>query len=179
MDLRPVHPGRGGATGLMGVITEVAATSTDTARRVAEVRRPASDPLTARQRSELMSRIRSKDTKPEMVVRRLVHGMGYRYRLHAKELPGRPDLVFRPRRKAIFVHGCFWHRHVGCPANRLPTTRRKFWRDKLDGNARRDRRNEAALEEMGWRFLVIWECETKDLDRVAETVRRFLGDALG
>lgn len=163
----------------MGIITEVAATSTDTARRVAEVRRPASDPLTARQRSELMSRIRSKDTKPEMVVRRLVHGMGYRYRLHAKELPGRPDLVFRPRRKAIFVHGCFWHRHVGCPANRLPTTRREFWRDKLDSNARRDRRNEAALEEMGWRSLVIWECETKDLDRVAETVRRFIGDARG
>ncbi|MYB32123.1 MAG: hypothetical protein F4Y20_06275, partial [Acidobacteria bacterium] len=80
------------------------------------------------------------------LVRRLVHGMGYRYRLHAKELPGRPDLVFRPRRKVIFVHGCFWHRHVGCPANRLPTTRREFWRDKLDGNARRDRRNEAALE---------------------------------
>ncbi len=126
-----------------------------------------------------MSRIRSKDTKPEMVVRRLVHGMGYRYRLHAKELPGRPDLVFRPRRKAIFVHGCFWHRHVGCPANRLPTTRREFWRDKLDSNARRDRRNEAALEEMGWRSLVIWECETKDLDRVAETVRRFIGDARG
>lgn len=138
-------------------------------------RRPAADPLTARQRSELMSRIRSKDTKPEMLVRRLVHGMGYRYRLHAKELPGRPDLVFRPRRKAIFVHGCFWHRHVGCPANRLPTTRREFWRNKLDGNVRRDRRNEAALEEMGWRVLIIWECQTKDLDRVAEAVRRFLG----
>lgn len=142
-------------------------------------RQAMSDPLTARQRSELMSRIRSKDTKPEMLVRRLVHGMGYRYRLHAKELPGRPDLVFRPRRKAIFVHGCFWHRHEGCPANRLPTARYDFWRRKLNGNVRRDRRNEAALERMGWDCLVIWECQTKDLDRVALTVRRFLGPAGG
>ncbi|MCY3546717.1 MAG: very short patch repair endonuclease [Gemmatimonadetes bacterium] len=134
------------------------------------------DPLTARQRSALMSRIRSKDTRPEMAVRRLVHGMGYRYRLHAKELPGRPDLVFRPRRKVIFVHGCFWHRHAGCPADRLPGTRREYWREKLNGNVRRDRRNVLALTDMGWKVLVIWECETKKLDRVSETVRAFLDD---
>ena len=132
------------------------------------------DPLTARQRSEMMSRIRSKDTGPEMLVRRLVHGMGYRYRLHAKALPGRPDLVFRPRRKVIFVHGCFWHRHEGCSSNRIPATRSEFWRAKLDGNVERDQRNEASLRQMGWRVLVIWECETRDPDRLAGTIKRFL-----
>jgi len=135
------------------------------------------DTLTARQRSERMSRIRSTDTKPELRVRRLVHGLGYRYRLHAKDLPGRPDLVFRARRKVIFVHGCFWHRHEGCPRNRIPKSpeRRAFWRDKLDANALRDRKNEAALRDMGWRVLVVWECETKDLDRLADGIRVFLG----
>ncbi len=133
------------------------------------------DTLTVRQRSELMSRIRSKDTKPELRVRRLVHGMGYRYRLHAKELPGRPDLVFRPRRKVIFVHGCFWHRHEGCPANRMPNTRREYWKHKLNGNVRRDLRNKETLEREGWRVLVIWECETTDLDRIADVIHRFLG----
>ena len=133
------------------------------------------DTLTARERSEVMSRIRSKDTKPEMLVRRLVHGMGYRYRLHAADLPGRPDLVFRPRRKAIFVHGCFWHRHEGCTRNTIPATRRNFWRRKLDGNVQRDRRHEAALRESGWRVLVIWECETGgDLRGVARMITGFL-----
>ncbi len=124
-----------------------------------------------------MSRIRSRDTKPEMRVRRLVHGLGYRYRLHSEDLPGRPDLVFRPRRKVIFVHGCFWHRHEGCSRNRTPKSpeRRSFWRDKLDGNARRDRTNEVALRRIGWEILIIWECETKDLDPLAERVRAFLG----
>ena len=122
-----------------------------------------------------MSRIRGKDTKPEMRVRRLVHGMGYRYRLHAKELPGRPDLVFRPRRKAIFVHGCFWHRHAGCSANRIPKTRAHYWRAKLDRNVERDRRNEVALRAMAWGVLVIWECETKgDLEKLAQKIRAFL-----
>lgn len=135
------------------------------------------DTLTVRERSELMSRIRSRDTKPEMRVRRLVHGLGYRYRLHAKELPGRPDLAFRPRRKVIFVHGCFWHRHEGCSKNRIPKSpeTRYFWRDKLNGNVRRDRLNEATLRRTGWGVLVIWECETKDLDPLAKRVRAFLG----
>ena len=135
------------------------------------------DPLTVRERSERMSRIRSKDTKPEMRVRRIVHGLGYRYRLHASDLPGRPDLVFRPRRKVIFVHGCFWHRHEGCSRNRIPQSpeRQEFWRDKLDGNVRRDRLNQAALREMGWAALVIWECETRDVDRLVEEVTAFLG----
>lgn len=135
------------------------------------------DTLTVRERSERMSRVRSKDTTPELRVRRLVHGLGYRYRLHAKDLPGRPDLVFRRRRKVIFVHGCFWHRHEGCPRNRIPKSpeRREFWREKLDGNAQRDRRNEASLLRLGWKFLVIWECETSDLEGLANKVRGFLG----
>lgn len=135
------------------------------------------DTLTAHQRSERMSRIRSTDTKPELRVRRLVHGLGYRYRLHAKGLPGRPDLVFGARRKVIFVHGCFWHRHKGCPRNRIPKSpeRRAFWRAKLDGNVLRDRKNASALRGMGWRVLVVWECEMKDLDRLADRIKVFLG----
>lgn len=133
------------------------------------------DVFTPRQRSELMARIRSKDTKPEMRVRRLVHGMGYRYRLHAPDLPGRPDLVFRPRRKAIFVHGCFWHRHAGCRANRIPSTRQAYWREKLNGNAQRDRASQRSLREAGWDVLVIWECQTKgDLDRLGRRIAEFL-----
>jgi len=99
------------------------------------------------------------------------------YRLHAGDLPGRPDLVFRQRRKVVFVHGCFWHRHGGCARNRLPKSpeRRVFWRDKLNGNARRDRKNQAALQAMGWRVLVVWECETEDLVRLANRVKAFLG----
>ena len=134
------------------------------------------DIMTARERSELMSRIRCKDTVPEMRVRRLVHGMGYRYRLHAKDLPGRPDLVFRARRKVIFVHGCFWHRHEGCPDNRIPKSpeRREYWTNKLDGNVRRDRQHLSVLRQNGWEILVIWECETRYTDRVMERVQEFL-----
>ena len=132
------------------------------------------DPLTADQRSELMSRIRSKDTKPEMRVRRLVHGMGCRYRLHAKELPGRPDLVFRPRRKVIFVHGCFWHRHDGCARATTPKKRTSYWEDKFHKNIVRDRRNLLDLAELGWDAIVVWECETRDLDRLAAQLARFL-----
>jgi len=101
-----------------------------------------------------MSRIRSKDTRPEMAVRRLVHGMGYRYRLHAKELPGRPDLVFRPRRKVIFVHGCFWHGH-DCPLFTLPGTRTDFWKEKIDRNCDRDREVRVSLESGGYQFVTL------------------------
>lgn len=123
-----------------------------------------------------MARIRSKDTGPELRVRRVVHGMGYRYRLHARDLPGKPDLVFRPRRKVIFVHGCFWHRHEGCPRNRAPKSpeRRAYWHSKRRANAHRDQRHLRDLEKMGWRSLVIWECETTHLDAVASRARQFL-----
>ena len=134
------------------------------------------DIMTASERSALMSRIRGKDTVPEMRVRRLVHGMGYRYRLHARDLPGRPDLVFRKRRKLIFVHGCFWHRHDGCIDNRIPKSpeRQEYWRNKLDGNVRRDRQSQSLLRENGWDILVIWECETTDVERLIKHVRGFL-----
>ena len=141
------------------------------------MKRASRDTLTGPERSKRMSRIRSKNTQPEIRVRRLVHGMGYRYRLHGKDLPGRPDLVFRPRRKVIFVHGCFWHRHAACAKNRLPKSpeRREYWRKKLNGNARRDQLVQATLRDMGWRVLVVWECETKDPDRLAERIQAFLG----
>lgn len=135
------------------------------------------DTLDPDQRSERMSRVRSADTKPEMIVRRLVHGMGYRYRLHSKELPGKPDLVFGPRNKVIFVHGCFWHRHgKSCPLTRMPKSRLDFWEQKLEGNRKRDRRNQRALKRIGWDYLIIWECQLRDLDKVARKVREFLGD---
>ncbi|MDE0125870.1 MAG: very short patch repair endonuclease [Bryobacterales bacterium] len=153
------------------------ATAHDHPSCLVDLRHGRFDTLTASERGERMARIRSKDTEPELKVRRLVHGMGYRYRLHAHDLPGRPDLAFRLRRKAIFVHGCFWHRHEGCSRNRVPKSpeRREYWRTKLDGNVQRDQRNIDALQRLGWRSLVIWECEVRDLDRIAEEVRRFLG----
>ncbi len=107
------------------------------------------DTLSPAQRSERMSRVKSRDTKPELAVRRLVHSMGYRYRLHGK-LPGRPDLVFAARRKVIFVHGCFWHRHSGCPNCRLPKSRLAFWKPKLEANKKRDRKNQQSLRRLGW-----------------------------
>ena len=124
-----------------------------------------------------MSRIRAKDSQPEMIVRRLVHGMGYRYRLHRRGLPGTPDLVFGPKRKVIFVHGCFWHRHPdpSCRLVRMPKSRQEFWGPKLEGNRARDQRNVAALEAKGWQSLVVWECETTgDREALADKLRGFL-----
>lgn len=122
-----------------------------------------------------MSRVRGKDTKPEMMVRRLVHSMGYRYRLHSDKLPGRPDMVFAGRRKVIFVHGCFWHRHGGdCPLTRMPKSRLDFWEPKLEKNRVRDQEKQRRLREMGWDYLIVWECQLRDLDKVAERVRGFL-----
>ncbi len=114
------------------------------------------------------------NTKPEMVVRRLAHGLGYRYRLHRRDLPGRPDMVFTPRRAVIEIRGCFWHRHPGCPLAYLPKTRRDFWQDKFDRNVERDARNVQALENAGWRVLVVWECETRDARVLTERLTRFL-----
>jgi DNA mismatch endonuclease (patch repair protein) len=121
-----------------------------------------------------MSRIGSKDTAPEMVIRKLLFSMGYRYRLHRSDLPGRPDIVFVRRRKAIFVHGCFWHAH-GCKIGRLPKSRVDFWRAKLERNAARDAENERALRGQGWDVLTLWQCETKNLAQLREQVSSFLG----
>lgn len=135
------------------------------------------DKLSAERRSENMRRIRSKGTKPEMLVRRLVHGMGYRYRLHKKGLPGKPDLVFASRRKVIFVHGCFWHGHEldTCLDGRAPKSNTGYWAPKLARNKERDAVNLAALKAAGWQTLVIWECETRDESALAARLRAFLG----
>ena len=123
-----------------------------------------------------MARVRGRDTRPELVVRRLLHGMGFRYRLHAKELPGRPDIVFRGRRLAIFVQGCFWHRHPDpeCRLARLPKSRLDFWLPKLEGNRARDIANVERLESAGWRVLLVWECELKDWEQLGNRLRRFV-----
>lgn len=132
------------------------------------------DRVTADRRSEIMRRIRSKDTSIEMTIRRLVHGMGYRYRLHAKDLPGSPDLVFRGRRKIILVHGCFWHRHRKCPLSSTPKTRVDFWKEKFEKNMVRDRRNLRELKKLGWSILVVWQCEIKDKDKLEKKIRLFI-----
>jgi DNA mismatch endonuclease, patch repair protein len=134
------------------------------------------DTLSKSARAERMSRVRGKDTKPEMIVRRLLHGQGYRYRLHARDLPGSPDIVFRGRRKAIYVHGCFWHRHPDetCKLARLPKSRREFWVPKLEGNRERDLRNQQLMIERGWSFLLVWECEIPDRKRLLESLQGFL-----
>ncbi len=125
-------------------------------------------------RSRIMRAIRSKDTEPELLVRGIAHRLGYRFRLHRKDLPGKPDLVFPGRRKIVFVHGCFWHQHPGCSAGRLPTSNEDYWLPKLSKNIVRDANAVTRLREMGWRVLVIWECETKDAVQVRRQLREFL-----
>ncbi len=121
-----------------------------------------------------MARVTSTDTKPEMTVRRLLHGLGYRYRLHRADLPGRPDLTFPSRRKVVFVNGCFWHNHENCPKVRIPVSNRDYWLAKLERNRARDERNLALLEAGGWEVAVVWECQLKDLETVAERMIDFL-----
>lgn len=134
------------------------------------------DTLSPGERKERMSRVRNKDTKPEMRVRRLVHSLGYRYRLHYGGLPGRPDIVFPERRKVIFVHGCFWHRHEGCSRCRMPKSRLEFWGPKLEKNRLRDLKNLAKLHELGWDVLVVWECETEEAAGLPGRIMTFLED---
>ncbi len=134
------------------------------------------DTLNPDERSERMRRIRAKDTSPEMVVRGFVHALGFRYRLHDKNLPGCPDLVFPSRRKVIFVHGCFWHRHNRCSFARLPKSRLDFWLPKLEGNRRRDVIKLRQLSRLGWKWLVIWECELRDPVRIMFKTLMFLED---
>jgi len=122
----------------------------------------------------MMAAIRSKNTKPELVVRRLVYSLGFRYRLHSPDIPGRPDLVFKGRRKAIFVHGCFWHRHPGCPKASTPETRVDFWQQKFDLNVSRDRPVQQILKEEGWRAMVVWQCELTDVKQLTARLDRFL-----
>lgn len=138
---------------------------------------PASrDRLTPEHRSWNMSRIRSTDTKPEKIVRRLLTGMGLRYRLQRRDLPGKPDIVLGPRKIVLFVHGCFWHRHRGCPMASTPTGNQAFWLQKFATNTARDARNAAALRKAGWRVLTVWECETKNPDKLQKRLGRLLGE---
>ncbi|WP_244471144.1 very short patch repair endonuclease [Rhizobium ecuadorense] len=125
-------------------------------------------------RHRIMASVGQKDTKPEMVVRRLLHAMNYRYRLHRRELPGRPDIAFGNRKKAIFVHGCFWHRHPGCKKASVPATRSEFWADKFARNVERDREVERKLQALGWTTLTVWECETSKTAFLQERLRAFL-----
>lgn len=125
-------------------------------------------------RSEIMSKVRSKNTTPELLVRQTLHRMGYRFRLHKSDLPGKPDIVLPKHRKIILVNGCFWHGHRDCPRAKLPNTNVEFWRDKINRNVERDKKNIALLISQGWNVLVIWECETKDTSFLRLKLKEFL-----
>ncbi len=134
------------------------------------------DKLTPQKRSANMAAIRSKNMKPELIVRKWLFARGYRYRLHGKGLAGKPDLVFASRKKVIFVHGCFWHQHddPDCLDGRRPKTRLDYWDKKLSGNLARDQRNLASLQQAGWQVMTVWECETKRMDAVGPQLIEFL-----
>ncbi|HEX3716856.1 MAG TPA: DNA mismatch endonuclease Vsr [Verrucomicrobiae bacterium] len=134
------------------------------------------DPLSRQERGRRMSLIRGKDTKPELFVRSLIHRMGFRFVLHKAGLPGRPDICFPSRKKIIFIHGCFWHRHSDpkCKMARLPKSRLEFWRPKLENNAERDKRHLLELRKAGWRCLIVWECQLAKVEKMQNRIRRFL-----
>ncbi|PYS88763.1 MAG: very short patch repair endonuclease [Acidobacteria bacterium] len=131
------------------------------------------DVFNAEQRSAVMRSVKSKDTTPEIKVRRLLHRAGYRYRIHRSDLPGKPDIVFAGRRAAIFIHGCFWHQHPGCPHAERPSSNNDYWTKKLNRNIERDKAHIIALQELGWKVLTIWECEISNSDTLL-TVKQFL-----
>ncbi|ADZ72761.1 very short patch repair endonuclease [Polymorphum gilvum] len=130
------------------------------------------DFLSPSERSERMSRIRSSNTAPEVALRRAMHALGFRFRLHSKGLPGKPDIVLPRYKTVIFVHGCFWHRHRGCKVATTPKTNTEFWVEKFDRNVARDARTREQLERLGWRVIVVWECELRSANQVAGAVRR-------
>lgn len=132
------------------------------------------DRLSKEHRSWNMSRIRGKDTKPEKLVRSLLHRMGYRFRLHRRDLPGKPDIVLPKYKTVIFVHGCFWHRHKGCKYAYSPKSRVDFWQDKFRKNVDRDRKVRRSLKSKGWRVIIVWACQTEDLGRLASSLDRSL-----
>jgi DNA mismatch endonuclease (patch repair protein) len=132
------------------------------------------DTVSAEKRSRNMSRIKGRDTLPEKKVRSLLHGMGYRFRLHVKDLPGKPDIVLPGRKCVIFVHGCFWHGHPGCRRASIPTTRTDFWTAKIRGNMQRDEQSVAALEKLGYRCLVVWQCQLRDKAALSRLLAAFL-----
>jgi len=123
-----------------------------------------------------MSKISGKNTRPEILIRKIAHNLGYRFRLHRKELPGKPDLVFPKYNKVIFVNGCFWHGHNKCTRSKLPSTNKKFWREKIEGNKRNDKSNKIKLKKMGWDYLVIWQCDIKkrNTEKLSKNISTFL-----
>jgi DNA mismatch endonuclease, patch repair protein len=134
------------------------------------------DRITKEQRSKNMSRVRSRDTGPELRLRSALHRMGLRYTLQRKDLPGKPDIVMQSRHTVIFVHGCFWHQHKGCAKAALPKTRETFWRTKLQGNVERDRKVSEQLKQLGWKVIVVWECQmAHGMDQVVRSVMRCIG----
>lgn len=132
------------------------------------------DRLSKKRRSEIMSRIRGKNTSPEMTVRSLVHRLGYRYRLHYKKLLGKPDLAFPGRKKVIFIHGCFWHSHENCPKGKLPKSNLGYWQPKIEKNKNRDLEITNSINLQGWKVLIIWQCELKRIEQVQDKIVRFL-----
>jgi DNA mismatch endonuclease (patch repair protein) len=134
------------------------------------------DVFSKEKRSWIMSRVKGCDTKPERLIRSLVHRMGFRFRVHRRALPGNPDIVLPRHRKVIFVHGCFWHGHKRCPRSKRPTTNKSFWERKLDGNIERDKRFRTELQRMGWKVLVVWQCETRNQETLLGKLGRFLYD---
>lgn len=132
------------------------------------------DRLSKEKRSWNMSRIKCKDTKPELAVRSLLHRMGYRFRLHKKDLPGKPDIVLPKYKTVIFVHGCYWHRHKGCKYAYNPKSKVDFWQKKFDGNVERDKKKRIELKQLGWNVIVIWECETKKLQLLQNKIKKLL-----
>ena len=137
------------------------------------------DRLTVRERSWNMSRIRGKDTKPEIAVRSILHRMGYRFRLHRRDLPGKPDIVLPKHRTVVLVHGCFWHRHRGCKYAYTPKSRVQFWQKKFHENVERDRRNRKDLRKEGWKVIVVWECEVRDPDKLVVRLAREISGKKG
>lgn len=133
--------------------------------------------LTTKERSALMSRVRSKHTRPEKQVRQLLSESGYRFRLHARDLPGHPDIVFRSCKKVIFVHGCFWHQHRGCRRATVPVIRAGFWKKKFQANMKRDRKAYSALKKSGWGVLVVWECQLRNFNRVKRRLNNYIAGA--
>lgn len=132
------------------------------------------DVFSREKRSQIMSRVSGKNTKPEIVVRSLLHNLGYRFRLHRKDLPGKPDITLAKHKKVIFVHGCFWHGHGDCSRSKRPSTNEEFWREKLDKNIERDKATVNTLKKLGWKVLTVWTCEVKDTNKLKIKLLSFL-----
>jgi DNA mismatch endonuclease (patch repair protein) len=131
------------------------------------------DKFTPEERSRIMSRVKGRDTKPEKIVRSLLHAMGLRFRLHRRDLPGKPDVVLPRHKKVVFVHGCFWHGHAGCPRAARPTSNVEFWNKKIDSNMRRDRVAQKELTALGWQILIVWQCEMRNLTALTDKLEQF------